>query len=686
MAGKNLCGGAARIGVYSQDCGGNYLDGHDFIDRGEKRMTKELDNNEKVDVLLVTMPFCDEYMPCITLALFKAILAQAGIKSRVQHEFLYFADRIGTEKYRAVMQVCTIGYGHDYFACETIFADAAHDGRQLRSFDEYLRWMREEHLPGKAFAGNQRDETLEKLALFEEAHGMAEDYLDETVQRVKASGAKIVAFLSMYQQQNATIALAKRLKKEKDAPIVMAGGANCEGDAGQAMIEYFDCFDYIFTGEADEILAPMCERILKDGAIPDAELPDGVVSRTRITAPPAKVTQNLDALPLPDFSDYYRERGVLLPKEADNLIITLEDSRGCWWAAKHPCRFCGLNGSTAHLYREKSVERLADEITELSTLYPGAQCYFTGNVMSMKHQKGLPEALKKRPAYWTEGWNGQRGLRLFSEIKSPVPEEDVERLARIGFFWVQAGIESFSDDRLRLMGKGVSAIRQVETLKHCYAYDVDVLWYILLGLPGETDEMIVKDIEVIPKIMHLSPPNTVAQMMYLRYNYYMDHPEDGGAPKLRPDRGYDFVFPDREFIRRAVHLYAPEDEEELAKYYDYRLRGPSYEKLYRLSEAWRNEPQMLFMKDNGDVVKVLDTRLIAKSPLYHIKGAEADVLRACRNTTKERKVFELLSDCYPAEEIREALVKMEGGNMLLRIGDELLTLPVDRGVRLQKRD
>lgn len=74
MAGKNLCGGAARIGVYSQDCGGNYLDGHDFIDRGEKRMTKELDNNEKVDVLLVTMPFCDEYMPCITLALFKAIL------------------------------------------------------------------------------------------------------------------------------------------------------------------------------------------------------------------------------------------------------------------------------------------------------------------------------------------------------------------------------------------------------------------------------------------------------------------------------------------------------------------------------------------------------------------------------------------------------------------------------------
>ena len=54
---------------------------------------------------------------------------------------------------------------------------------------------------------------------------------------------------------------------KKDAPIIMAGGANCEGDAGQAMIEFFEPFDYIFTGEADEILAPMCHRLLKDGKI-----------------------------------------------------------------------------------------------------------------------------------------------------------------------------------------------------------------------------------------------------------------------------------------------------------------------------------------------------------------------------------------------------------------------------------
>lgn len=173
----------------------------------------------EAEVLLVTMPFCDEYMPCLTFALFKSILAKVGIKSRMQHEFLYFANRIGLEKYRGIMKVCTIGYGHDYFACETIFADAAHDGGPIRSFEEYIRWMEQEHLPGKAFAANQQQDTLRKLGLFREARDMTGAYLEEAAARVRESGAKVVAFLSMYQQHNATIALAKRLKREKNPPF-----------------------------------------------------------------------------------------------------------------------------------------------------------------------------------------------------------------------------------------------------------------------------------------------------------------------------------------------------------------------------------------------------------------------------------------------------------------------------------
>ena len=406
-----------------------------------------------VDVLFVAMPFCDEYMPCLTLALFKSVLARAGIKSRVQHEYLFYANRIGLEKYRSIMQVCTIGYGHDYFACETIFAEAAH-GKTLASFDDYIRWMQGKHLPGKVFAGRQREETLRSLVLFQEAHAMADAYLEEACARIMAQRPKIVAFISMFQQHNAMIALARRLKKEKDAPLILAGGANCEGDAGAALAEHIEAFDYVFTGEADEIIAPLCTRLLQDGTVPVGELLPGVVSRTGQKAEPARVTQNLDGLPLPDFSDYFRERDALLPQHKGQYIVTTEGSRGCWWAARHPCRFCGLNGSTAHLYRAKSTDRFADELAELAGRYPGAQCYFTDNILSLTHQKELPAALLRREAY------RNNGLRLFTEIKSNMTEEDAKNLAEAGFFWVQAGIESFSDGILRLMGKGATAIQE----------------------------------------------------------------------------------------------------------------------------------------------------------------------------------------------------------------------------------
>ena len=630
----------------------------------------EIKKTEPADVLFIAMPFCDEYMPCLTLAQFKSALTQAGIKNRVQHEYLYYTNRIGLEKYRRIMQVCTIGYGHDYFACETIFAEAAH-GKTLSSFDDYIRWMQGKHLPGKVFAGNQRADTLESLALFQEAHATAEAYLTEACARVMEQKPKIVAFISMFQQHNAIIALARRLKQERNAPIILAGGANCEGDAGAALAEHIEAFDYVFTGEADEIITPLCARLLRDGALPDSELPPGVVSRTRQKATPARVTQNMDALPLPDFSDYFRERDMLLPQQRGHYIVTTEGSRGCWWAARHPCRFCGLNGSTAHLYRAKSTDRFADELAELARRYPGAQCYFTDNILSLAHQRELPAALLKR-----EAWRDNR-LRLFTEIKSNMTEEDAANLADACFFWVQAGIESFSDGILRLMGKGVTAIRQVQTLKHCNAHEINVLWYILAGTPGETEELCREVNAVLSKIMHLSAPNTVTHVMFHRYNDYMRHPDES-VPALRPDRGYDFVFPDEDFIRRTAHLFAPVDEAELARYYDYRQMGPAYEKLYELSETWMNTQQLLYMKDKGDVVKVLDTRLIARQPLYYLQGAEAEVLRACRNVIREEALVQKLTGQFTESTIKEALAWLEQENLLLHIGAEYLALPIDR--------
>ena len=628
------------------------------------------------DVLLVSMPFCNEYMPCMTYAMFKSILTEAGIKSSVQHEYLYYATWIGKENYRRISNVCTIGFGHDYFACETVFAEAAH-GKTLRSFDEYVSWMKETHLPGKVFAGDQQKETLETLALFKRAQNTASEYLEEAAQRIMKKRPKIVAFISMFQQHNATIALAKRLKKEKDAPLILAGGPNCHGDGGSALIEHVDAFDYVFTGEGDSIFTDVCRRLLVDGKIPDSELPAGVVSRTKLRTEPAELTKNLDKLPVPDFSDFYRERSLLFP-EIKEYVLTVEGSRGCWWASHKPCRFCALNGKAAHVYREKSVVRFADEIEDLAVKYPGAQCFLTDNVLSLAHQHHLPDELLKREAY------RKNRLRLFCEIKSTLSEEELVHLVKAGFFWVQAGIETFSDSILKLMGKGVSAIRQVQIMKHCLAHGVRLMWYILVGTPGETEQMCGEANAVIPKIMHFQAPGTVAHVMFLRDSYYTEHP-GGAVPELRPDMGYDFVYPDRDFIKRTALLFSPKDPGKLACYYDYRKIGPAYEKLYTLTETWRNTPQFLLLKDKGEMVKILDTRLIAHQTFYHLTGVKAQLCRSCRNVMEESALIHELSGRFTKAEVLEALAWLVDENLLLKIGSEYLTLAVDRDAYKENR-
>lgn len=71
------------------------------------------------------------------------------------------------------------------------------------------------------------------------------------------------------------------------------------------------------------------------------------------------------------------------------------------------------------------------------------------------------------------------------------------------------------------MDKGVSAIRQVQMMKHCRAHDINLLWYLLVGTPGETEEMTEETNAVLPKIMHLTPPNTIAHIQFMRYSAYL---------------------------------------------------------------------------------------------------------------------------------------------------------------------
>ena len=621
------------------------------------------------DVVLTSMPFSNLNMPSMALSLLKACLTRAGIESVVQNEYLYFIKRFGLKEYMDVQ----LSRG-DFLVGEMIFATTAH-GKTLLTAEDFCDWL----VNKRIFAGDETFRTIAKV------HELAADiarwqedakiFIEQAAARVMAYKPKIVALASMFQQVNANIALARRLKQEKNPPLILIGGANCMGEAGFALIEHVEAFDYVFLGEADEIFADVCKTLIRDGFIAPEKLPYGVISRQ---SPKSKtlihrVTKNLDGLPVPDFSDYLTTYKKLFP-ESNEAHLLVEGSRGCWWAAHKPCTFCGLNGFALG-YREKSTERLADEIKSLNETYPDAKvCVFTDSILSRIHTRELPAALKNRNVT----------LKFFSEIKANVTEDEIASLAEAGFVQLQPGIESLQDDVLRMMNKGCRAIKQVETLKICRTYNVLLSWNLLCGFPDEREEYMAQIVELIPLIMHLENPNQIIHIVYHRYGEYTENPERYGL-SIRPSKAYDFAFDDRDFINRTSYVFEPTDDAELAKYYGCQRMGDAYAKAQQLIKIWFNErfnPQRLDMNDTGDAINIFDMRNVSVHAAYNLTGLTAQLYRACRSVKSESTLIKMFPD-VPTEKIRAELDKLCADKIMLNIGNEYLALAVDANPRFK---
>ena len=620
---------------------------------------------EPCEVCLVNMPFVDANMPSMALSLLKACLSRSGIRSMVQYEHLYYAKKCGLGEYQQTM------YSPIHsLEGEIVFARAAHQ-QTLRSLAEYMDYVHHEILVAGSLSEPFRVWLDRWVRDFPRRQREAEAFIAEAAGRILRHRPKIVAMASMFRQINANIALARKLKELRPELVIMVGGANCTGEAGLALLDQIEAVDCVFLGEADEIFAEVCKGVLRRGSLLPEELPHGVLSRGSRCPEQLvhRITQDLNVLPLPDFSDFFaacEELGI--PPE--NLYLMAEGSRGCWWGQRKPCSFCGLVGH-ARAYREKDTGRLADELQLLAQTWPQVKkCFLTDAILSMNQVRELPAAMR------------QRGIRLelFDEVKSNLTPEDVLGLSQAGFTRLQPGIESLQDDLLRLMNKGCRAIRQIEMLKSCRTYHVKALWNLLCGFPGEKESYLEETAALLPKLSHFDPPNLLMHIVYHRYSEYTEHPERYGLA-LQPSRVYEFAFADRDFIRRTAYLFEPAGAQERPVYRNCAVKGGAYAKTASLVAEWnrkKRNPDRLDMEVTPEGAEIYDMRAIARQPVYHLRGLAAKLYLACRRARTEASLLrEFRGECEE-EKIREMLDWLAGENLTVCIGGEHLALAIDR--------
>lgn len=630
------------------------------------------------DVCLVNMPYAGLSRPSIALGLLQGILERDGISSIVAPACLWFAEIVGITLYH----LPDIGIPVTFLAGEWTFAGAAFpDARETD--EQYLEQLRDAYPELGRRPGGDEDRMIADLRQLRSA---ASAFIDLAAHRILDSRPLVVGCTSTFQQHVSSLALLRRIRELDPDVITMLGGANCETTMGEATHRNFPWVDYVVSGEADGVIAPLCRLAIKHGRdVSPEDLPKGVLGPRHRTSGgdqvrklPRALFRDLDELPTPRYDDQFDAIAASPLRDDITPGLPLETSRGCWWGARHQCTFCGLNGSSM-AFHSKSPDRVLSEIRELETRYGISSFEVVDNILDMTYfETLLPQLAQERPR------------RLFYEVKANLSRRHVETLVRAGVVWVQPGIESLHTEVLRLMDKGIRGWQNVQLLKWSRELGLRLSWSVLWDFPGERDEWYTAMAGWVPQLEHLQPPAGLASLRYDRYSVYFNEAERRGLC-LEPVPAMSYVYPvSAADLARLTYFFtaAPVKEASLGTGADPAAR-PGVRALHAAVQDWRRNfdrspGPVLSMRDTGEHLHIIDTRSQAVALRHTLTGLPRAICLAADSAPSEKKLAAVIRDEYDASvserEVSEASRQLIADGLILPMDGRLVGLAIKDGM------
>ena len=599
-----------------------------------------------MEVLFAVLPFADVNCSAIGVSLLQAAARASNIDSRVEYFNLDLAERIGLGVYNAIANFIR----SDTLVGEWFFADLVF-GDSLPPESAYLSKVLWDHVPNPGL----RSEILE-------ARRERAQFIEECVQRIRSHQPRIVGFTTTFHQTCACLAVARRLKEFAVPPLVIFGGANCEGEMGLQMVRSFPWIDFVSTGEADLTFHPFAKHFLETRHF--SSRPGILKCGDELSFPPC--VQNMDELPIPDYANYFERVESSLLKSQLTPAGPVETSRGCWWGAKNHCTFCGLNGETM-AFRSKSPNRAFQEFVAISERYGVNRLFCVDNILDVGYIKTLFPRLAE---------SGIK-LDLFYEVKSNLRYDQLAAMHAGGVRMIQPGIESFSNQVLRLMKKGCTALHNIQLLRWCKESGVEVGWNLLAGFPGESAAEYERQAELIPLLTHLPPPVVCGAVRLDRFSPFYMHADEFGMRRIRPSLAYYYAFPlgRRELLKLAY--FFDFDYDDGRNPYEY--LAPVHAEV----ECWQAIGQPsdrvrldAFHHQAGFVIE--DTRPVAEVGQHQLTGLAAQVYSRCDSIQSLASLIRSLSPTADESQLRQALSEMVAARLMIEMDEQYLSLAVMR--------
>ena len=637
----------------------------------------QINNLENPRVLLINMPWAGADTPSIQLEILKSSLIKKEIETDVAYLNIFFSKKIGHNLYAQFNSDPTFNLLNEWLFNKLIRSSSE---QKFSDNSDYLNYfikssLKYEQQIGIEYGSNPLidalgHEYLERLILIRDKS--IPEFIEESLNRIEFNNYDVIGFTCTFSQTVPSIALAKLIKTKYPNKFIIMGGSSLSGEMGIEIMKVFPYIDCCVHEEGEETLPEVVQSFRQNDVFNEENASNiqGISWRCGnkiITNASREPLANLDESPFPDYEDYFSQASEakmeLLPK-----IIPFESSRGCWWGEKKKCTFCSMNTKETR-FRSKSSARIMIELIYLAAKYHCLRFNAVDSVINVNYFKEfLPKLCEL-----------DLDIALFYEIRANLNKEQVCLLSKAGVRKVQAGIESFHSDILKLMCKGTSGLQNIQLLKWCKEYKIDVTYNLLWGFPGETPTHYKEMALVMSKLVHLQPPRYPIRRVELqRFSPYFDNPEAFSIKNIRPAKDYQYIYP------------SDADLSKLAYRFEYSVEGyptdlSHIHEISKVHKMWYDdyyglERPLLFYSKGPNYIEIFDTRESGGHII--LEEAASDIYLLCDKIKSldmiKKYILEKHENSYTESDVNDILSSLIKKNLIIKEQNKFLSLALPK--------
>jgi anaerobic magnesium-protoporphyrin IX monomethyl ester cyclase len=327
---------------------------------------------------------------------------------------------------------------------------------------------------------------LAYIAAFLREHGHRVTIIDAEVEQLsgnqiaqQARRADLAGITTTAPTYHSALEIARLTKQSNKGTAVVLGGPQATFLDAESLEK--SPADAVVRGEGEQTMLDVANAVESGSAFEF----DGVTHReagTVVKNPDRKLIHSLDEIPFPARDLLPMEK--YLPPKCTGVI----SSRGCPFR----CIFCASSNLNRKTFRSRSAHNVFQEVAQLV-----AQGY--ENVTMLDDNFILNKDRAFKFADLVEENKLKFEWSCTARVDS-VDEDLLRRLQEVGCNGLFFGVESASDDTLKLIKKGFSTDQVISTFDVLKDYDYTTTASFMIGLPGDDRQKIVDTIDLAKRI------------------------------------------------------------------------------------------------------------------------------------------------------------------------------------------